>query len=307
MRRTCRRRRSPTPCPPIRPETGTGHEAHSAVYRLHDGERGRERAHVDLRLGAFFFGGVEMDDAGAGPPAPMDRRSTNEEMWSATTSYVDSAVVADRLGYDSFWTTEHHFQYEGYEVIPNGIQLSTWIAARDAADHARHDVQRRAAVAPAAARRGLLDAAQPLRRSGGARRRAGHRAARGAAPQRQGRVDRLARQPGPGRRRTSTTARCSRSRWRSCGWRCATSRSAFTGKHFTIPVPGIPDRGTTVQQLTLVPRPLYPVRDLAGGHQPPDARLRAGRRPRRRVLEPAPRVHQAVLGQVRRGLRAHPR
>ena len=27
-----------------------------------------------MKLGAFFFGGVEMTDAGAGAPAPMDRR-----------------------------------------------------------------------------------------------------------------------------------------------------------------------------------------------------------------------------------------
>ena len=33
---------------------------------------------------------------------------------------------------------------------------------------------------------------------------------------------------------------------------------AFHGKHFDYPPPGIPDRGGTVQELTLVPRPLYP-------------------------------------------------
>jgi alkanesulfonate monooxygenase SsuD/methylene tetrahydromethanopterin reductase-like flavin-dependent oxidoreductase (luciferase family) len=33
---------------------------------------------------------------------------------------------------------------------------------------------------------------------------------------------------------------------------------AFHGKHFDIPVPGIPDRGSTVQTLTLIPRPSYP-------------------------------------------------
>ncbi|MEP4652823.1 MAG: LLM class flavin-dependent oxidoreductase, partial [Ilumatobacter sp.] len=84
----------------------------------------------DLKLGAFFFGGVEMDDAGAGLPNPMDRRYSNEECWQATLDYVNSAKEAERLGFDSFWTTEHHFQYEGYEVIPNGLQISTWIAAQ---------------------------------------------------------------------------------------------------------------------------------------------------------------------------------
>ena len=64
-----------------------------------------------------------------------------------------------------------------------------------------HDVQRRAAVEPAATRRGLRDPAQPVRRPGHPRRRAGDRAAGGPPPQRQGRVDRLLRQPGEGGRR----------------------------------------------------------------------------------------------------------
>jgi alkanesulfonate monooxygenase SsuD/methylene tetrahydromethanopterin reductase-like flavin-dependent oxidoreductase (luciferase family) len=33
---------------------------------------------------------------------------------------------------------------------------------------------------------------------------------------------------------------------------------SYQGKHFQIPLPGIPDRGSTVQSLSLVPRPLYP-------------------------------------------------
>ena len=33
---------------------------------------------------------------------------------------------------------------------------------------------------------------------------------------------------------------------------------SYAGEFFQIPVPGIPDRGSTVQSLTLVPRPLYP-------------------------------------------------
>lgn len=33
---------------------------------------------------------------------------------------------------------------------------------------------------------------------------------------------------------------------------------SFHGKHFQIPLPGIPDRGSNVERLTLVPRPLYP-------------------------------------------------
>ena len=50
-----------------------------------------------MKVGAFFFGGVEMSDAGVGAPAPMDRRFTNEQMWEATQQYVDAAIEADRF------------------------------------------------------------------------------------------------------------------------------------------------------------------------------------------------------------------
>jgi alkanesulfonate monooxygenase SsuD/methylene tetrahydromethanopterin reductase-like flavin-dependent oxidoreductase (luciferase family) len=64
-----------------------------------------------MRTGVFLFGGVEMDDAGAGLPAPMDRRYSKEEVWRATEQIIDTAVLCEGLGYDSFWLTEHHFQY----------------------------------------------------------------------------------------------------------------------------------------------------------------------------------------------------
>ena len=166
-----------------------------------------------------------MDDAGAGLPNPMDRRYTNEECWKATLDYVNSAKEAERLGFDSFWTTEHHFQYEGYEVIPNGLLISTWIAAQTTTAAVRSDVQRGAAVESDASRRGLRHVAQPVGWPGDARRRPWHRAARGAAPQRQGRVDRIAGQPRSAGGRPVSTGRSSRSRWRSSGGRSTTSRS----------------------------------------------------------------------------------
>jgi alkanesulfonate monooxygenase SsuD/methylene tetrahydromethanopterin reductase-like flavin-dependent oxidoreductase (luciferase family) len=38
------------------------------------------------------------------------------------------AKRADALGYDSFWLTEHHFQREGYEVVPNVVLLASVFA-----------------------------------------------------------------------------------------------------------------------------------------------------------------------------------
>ncbi|MDE0494565.1 MAG: LLM class flavin-dependent oxidoreductase [Acidimicrobiaceae bacterium] len=83
-----------------------------------------------MRTGVFLFGGVEFPDAGGGPPAPTDRRFNHKEMWAATERIIDMGVVCDHLGFDSYWLTEHHFQYEGYEVIPNGILVGTILAER---------------------------------------------------------------------------------------------------------------------------------------------------------------------------------
>ncbi len=83
-----------------------------------------------MRVGVFFFGGVEIDDAGAGPPAPMSRRYEQKDFWHAQERLLDMGVRAEELGYDSYWLTEHHFQHEGYEVVPNGILFGAFLAER---------------------------------------------------------------------------------------------------------------------------------------------------------------------------------
>ena len=67
-----------------------------------------------MRVGVFFFGGVEIDDAGAGPPAPMSRRYEQKDFWHAQERLLDMGGRAEEIGYDSYWLTEHHFPHEGY-------------------------------------------------------------------------------------------------------------------------------------------------------------------------------------------------
>src|SRR5205823_2870664 len=38
------------------------------------------------------------------------------------------AQLMDRLGYSTFWMAEHHFQYEGYECIPNVLMMAVRLA-----------------------------------------------------------------------------------------------------------------------------------------------------------------------------------
>ena len=83
-----------------------------------------------MHTGVFLFGGGEMTDAGPGPPAPTDRRYDSRKIWETTERIIDMGVVSEQLGFDSYWLTEHHFQYEGYEVIPNGILIGAILAER---------------------------------------------------------------------------------------------------------------------------------------------------------------------------------
>lgn len=211
----------------------------------------------DLKLGAFFFGGVEMDDAGAGAPNPMDRRYTNEQCWAATLDYVDSAMEAERLGYDSFWTTEHHFQYEGYEVIPNGLLISTWIAART--ERLRFGAMFN--VVPQWNPLRLAEDFATLHNLSGGRAMLG--VGRGTVPREVLHLNdkgvSIGSQDNPDQAAADVHNREVFEESMEIVRRALTQDSfSFSGKHFQIPIPGIPDRGETVQDLTLIPRPIHP-------------------------------------------------
>jgi alkanesulfonate monooxygenase SsuD/methylene tetrahydromethanopterin reductase-like flavin-dependent oxidoreductase (luciferase family) len=210
-----------------------------------------------VKLGAFFFGGVELDDAGAGLPTPTDRRASNEECWRATTEFIASAVEAERLGYDSFWTTEHHFQYEGYEVIPNGILVSTWIAARTE----RLRLGTMFNVVPQWNPLRLAEDFATLHNLSGGRAILG--VGRGTVPREVLHLNdkgvSVGSHDNPEQKADDERNREVFEEAMEVVRRALDNETfAYEGRHFRIPVPGIPDRGSTVSSLTLVPRPQYP-------------------------------------------------
>ncbi len=83
-----------------------------------------------MRVGVFMFGGVEMPDAGPAGPPPLDRRYGQAAIDHTHHELLACGQLSEQLGYDSFWLTEHHFQHEGYEVVPNGLMFSAFLAAR---------------------------------------------------------------------------------------------------------------------------------------------------------------------------------
>ena len=79
-----------------------------------------------MRVDSNFFCTVPMDDAGR--VEPTRRRYGNDAVIECYRNLVSWAKTADSLGYDTMWLTEHHFQYEGYEVLPNLIQFGQHLA-----------------------------------------------------------------------------------------------------------------------------------------------------------------------------------
>lgn len=210
-----------------------------------------------MRVGVFTFGGVEMPDRGAGAPDPTDRRYTNAEMWAATESLLRLGVLADRLGYDSFQFTEHHFQHEGYEVTPNALQLATWLAARTE----RIRLGAMFNIVPQWNPLRLAEDFATLHNLSGGRGILG--IGRGTVPREILHLNPFGVSIGS---HDNPEARVDDEKNRSLFAEATTvlmkalteERFSHVGEHFELPYPGIPDRGSTVKELTLVPRPLYP-------------------------------------------------
>jgi alkanesulfonate monooxygenase SsuD/methylene tetrahydromethanopterin reductase-like flavin-dependent oxidoreductase (luciferase family) len=83
-----------------------------------------------MRVDANFYGTVPMHDAGNHGPRPVDRRYGNADYMACYDNLTHWAKTLDSLDFDTMWFTEHHFQYEGYEVIPNQILLGLYLATQ---------------------------------------------------------------------------------------------------------------------------------------------------------------------------------
>jgi alkanesulfonate monooxygenase SsuD/methylene tetrahydromethanopterin reductase-like flavin-dependent oxidoreductase (luciferase family) len=86
-----------------------------------------------MRVDSNFFCTVPMPDAGDARIAPTSRRYGMDAVVACYRNLAAWAKTADSLGFDTMWLTEHHFQYEGYEVLPNLIQFGQHLAAQTSA------------------------------------------------------------------------------------------------------------------------------------------------------------------------------
>ena len=76
------------------------------------------------RFGTLFAGHVDLEDMGwAGTPV-NDRWLPDEHLTTVFDKSVAMAELMDRVGFETLWFAEHHFQREGYECIPNVLMLA---------------------------------------------------------------------------------------------------------------------------------------------------------------------------------------
>jgi alkanesulfonate monooxygenase SsuD/methylene tetrahydromethanopterin reductase-like flavin-dependent oxidoreductase (luciferase family) len=81
-----------------------------------------------MHFGAFFYGTVDMHDAGVEGPLAHRRNYRQEDYRSVYGDLIAYAKACDGLGYDSFWTAEHHFHNHGFEVVPNVLLFNAVLA-----------------------------------------------------------------------------------------------------------------------------------------------------------------------------------
>ena len=80
------------------------------------------------RFSSLFAGNVDLDDIGLEGTPANDRWLSDERLASGFDKCEAICRTMDRLGFDTFWAAEHHFQREGYEVIPNLLMLYVHLA-----------------------------------------------------------------------------------------------------------------------------------------------------------------------------------
>ena len=219
-----------------------------------------------MKVGVFLLGAVPMPDAGAGDPQPVARRAPNDVVWDSTERLVDAGVLADRLGFDYYFLTEHHFQHEGYEVIPNSILVGMVLAERTE----RIGIGALVHVLPQwHPLRFAEDFATLHNFSGG---RAVMALGRGTVPREAvplGAVIGSTDDPAARAEQDRINREMFDEAVEIVRLALHEERFSFHGQHYDLPPPDIPDRGGVVEQLTLTPRPIHPYEEWQTVSSPP--------------------------------------
>src|ERR1700730_2370950 len=84
-----------------------------------------------IEIGIFDAGYTGLPDIRNHRGVPIvdgDMSDIQESARRLTIAQTRRAVLADQLGFDVFWNSEHHFSLEGSELSPNPLQTQTAVA-----------------------------------------------------------------------------------------------------------------------------------------------------------------------------------
>ena len=82
------------------------------------------------KFSVLYVGQIELENVGLQGTPTEQRSYPNERLIEAFQTAKEVAQLMDDLGYYCLWAAEHHFQKEGYDVLPNLVQLSLWLATQ---------------------------------------------------------------------------------------------------------------------------------------------------------------------------------
>ncbi|MBM7471124.1 LLM class flavin-dependent oxidoreductase [Subtercola frigoramans] len=208
-----------------------------------------------MRIDTNLLGTVAMPDAGHDGPAATSRRYGRTAFADAYQDYLAYARTADETGFDTLWYTEHHFQHEGYEVIPNQIQLGLYSSAKTE----RLNFGQMFNIVPQWHPLRLAEDFAMADILSGGRMRFG--VGRGTVPREMQTLGAMIESGDNGMDATAEQANREVFEEAMALIRLAFAEESFSfeGKHFVAPPPGIPDRDGVVTELTLVPNVMRPV------------------------------------------------
>ena len=70
------------------------------------------------RFGSLFAGNIDMEDIGLDGTPVNDRWYSDSRLAGVFEKTEKMVRLMDDLGYDTFWSAEHHFQREATSAFP---------------------------------------------------------------------------------------------------------------------------------------------------------------------------------------------
>src|SRR6201996_7968902 len=80
------------------------------------------------KFATVYAGHIDFADHGQNATPANERRYSNEQLAGVYDKLEAIAKTMDKLNYDTLWLAEHHFQPEGYEVLPNLLMCAVHLA-----------------------------------------------------------------------------------------------------------------------------------------------------------------------------------